>query len=49
MDTKDLKAEVLRFARDIGIDLVGVTSAEPFDRFLSELRAREESYRERYA
>ena len=49
MDTKDLKAEVLRFAIEIGTDLVGVTTAEPFDRFLSELRAREESYQDRYA
>jgi epoxyqueuosine reductase len=43
-----LKVELRQFARQIGLDLVGVTTSEPFDRFLAELEARKEFYRERY-
>jgi len=49
MTANDLKSDVVRFARESGIDLVGVTTAEPFDRFLSELATRKEAYRDRYA
>jgi len=37
------------YAAEIGLDAVGVTTPEPFDRFLSELKLREEAYRGRYA
>jgi epoxyqueuosine reductase len=45
---QSLKIELRQFAAQIGLDLVGVTTPEPFDRYLVELDAREESYRERY-
>ena len=37
------------YAAEIGLDAVGITTPEPFDRFLSELSLREEAYRDRYA
>ncbi len=45
---QSLKVELRQFAIQIGLDLVGVTTPEPFDRFLSELELREEFYRDRY-
>jgi len=45
---QSLKADLRQFATQIGLDLVGVTTPEPFDRFLSELEARKESYQDRY-
>jgi epoxyqueuosine reductase len=45
---QSLKTELRQFAIQIGLDLVGVTTPEPFDRFLSELQLREEFYRDRY-
>ena len=44
-----LDHEVRTYAAEIGLDAVGVTTPEPFDRFLSELSLREEAYRGRYA
>ena len=45
---QSLKAELRQFAIHIGLDLIGVTTPEPFDRFLSELESRKEFYRDRY-
>jgi epoxyqueuosine reductase len=45
---QSLKVELRQFAGQIGLDLIGVTTPEPFDRFLSELELREEYYRDRY-
>ena len=45
---QSLKDELRQFAKQIGLDLVGVTTPEPFDRFLSELEARKEFYKDRY-
>lgn len=44
----DLKKEIGDFCAEIGVDLFGVTSPEPFDRYLSELDQREDHYRPRY-
>jgi len=44
-----LKDELKIFADNIGLDLIGITSADPFDRFLDEIENREEHYLERYA
>ena len=44
-----LKDEIYEYAADIGLDLIGVTDAEPFDRFLSELDLREDDYTKRYS
>jgi len=46
--TQSLKAELRQFTIHIGLDLIGVTTPEPFDRFLSELELRKESYKDRY-
>ncbi len=45
----DLKEEVRRFSASIGLELFGVTTAEPFDSFLDALEARGEDYQGRYA
>ena len=45
---QSLKVELLQFAHQIGLDLVGVTTPEPFDRFLAELETRKEYYQDRY-
>ncbi len=45
---QSLKAELRQFAVSIGLDLIGVTTPEPFDRYLSELKLREEFYRARF-
>lgn len=37
------------YANEIGLDLIGVTAADPFDRFLREINLREEFYVERYS
>ena len=44
-----LKEDLLRFAHDIGIDLIGVCSPDPFDRYLAELENRKSNYVYRYA
>jgi epoxyqueuosine reductase len=44
-----LKEDVISYAEEIGLDLIGVTTAEPFDRLLQELEERSEHYQERYA
>jgi epoxyqueuosine reductase len=44
-----LRAEIDAYAREIGVDLVGVTTPDPFERLLSELDRRNEHYRARYA
>ncbi len=44
-----LKEDVVSYAHEIGLDLIGITSADPFDRFLQELDKRAEHYKERYA
>ena len=45
---QSLKAELRQFAGGIGLDLIGVTTAEPFDRFLSELELRQDFYKPRF-
>jgi len=45
----ELTERVKAFARGTGLDLVGVTTTEPFDRYLSELTQRESHYSARYA
>jgi epoxyqueuosine reductase len=37
------------YATELGLDLVGVTTPEPFERYLSELDERREHYAHRYA
>lgn len=44
----DFKTELRDYCSGIGIDLFGVTTVEPFERFLSELKQREADYRPRY-
>lgn len=46
---RSLKEEILHFGHEIGIDLVGVCSPEPFDRYLAELEDRKSNYVYRYA
>ncbi len=43
-----LKEELIEYAKSVGIDLVGVTTPEPFDVFLKEFEDRKELYRGRY-
>jgi epoxyqueuosine reductase len=43
-----IKESVVAYAREIGLDLVGVTTAEPFTRYLDELERRDEHYQPRY-
>lgn len=43
-----LRDELDAFARRIGLDHLGVCSPEPFDRFLSELDARQDRYAPRF-
>jgi len=43
------KAQLAVYAGEIGLDLVGITTPEPFPRFLAELEAREPHYLGRYA
>jgi epoxyqueuosine reductase len=43
-----LKNEIKAYCDKIGIDLCGVTSPEPFNRFLSELENRKDHYSERW-
>ena len=45
----ELKRDLVAHAEAIGLDLVGVTTAEPFPRLLDELQSRAEHYQERYA
>ncbi len=44
-----LKADVVAYAKEIGLDLIGITTADPFDRYLQELDERSIHYQERYA
>ena len=44
-----LKQELKEYAEKIGIDLFGVTTTEPFLRYLEELETRKEHYIERYS
>lgn len=44
----DFKEELKQYARGIGLDLVGVCSPEPFDRYISELEKRKENYSGRF-
>lgn len=44
-----LRERINAYAKEIGLDAVGVTTPEPFERLLSELSLREEAYRGRYA
>ena len=39
-----LKNEIKAYCDEIGIDLFGVTSPEPFNRYLSELEERKDHY-----
>lgn len=43
-----LKNEIKAYCDDIGIDLFGVTSPEPFNRYLSELEERKNYYAKRW-
>lgn len=45
----NLKADVISYAKEIGLDLIGITTADPFERFLRELDGRAEHYQERFA
>ncbi len=45
----DLKKELSDYCNLIGIDLFGVTTPDPFDRYLEELKLRESYYAPRYA
>jgi epoxyqueuosine reductase len=44
-----LKDDLVAYAAAIGLDLIGVTTAEPFPRLQEELDARAEHYQDRYA
>lgn len=41
--------DIRRYATEIGLDLVGVTTPDPFDRYLRELESRKDAYAGRYA
>ena len=43
-----LKNEIKAYCDEIGVDLFGVTSTEPFERYLSELDARKDHYEQRW-
>lgn len=45
----DLKAEILNYAKEIDIDLIGITSPDPFPRYLQQLEERAHLYEGRYA
>ena len=42
------KEDVIKYAQEIGLDVVGFTGTQPFDRFHSELELRKDSYQKRY-
>jgi len=44
-----VKNDLIGYAKEIGLDLIGIAAPDPFDRFLGELASREHHYRERYA
>jgi len=44
-----IKEEVVCYAKEIGLDLIGFTTPEPFDRLLHELDERAAHYQERFA
>jgi epoxyqueuosine reductase len=43
------KDELFTYSNEVGLDLIGVTTADPFDRFLREINSRKEHYMERYS
>jgi epoxyqueuosine reductase len=43
-----LKEEVRDYASEIGLDLFGVASVEPFSRYLEQLKEREHLYKDRF-
>ena len=43
-----IKEELRDYAQEIGLDLFGVASVEPFDRYLDQLKEREYLYRDRF-
>ena len=45
----NLKKEIVSYAKEIGLELIGFTTTAPYDRFLDELDQRKEHYQERYA
>ncbi|HCE43140.1 MAG TPA: hypothetical protein DET40_06310 [Lentisphaeria bacterium] len=44
-----IKESLRAYSAEIGLDLIGVTTPDPFERMISELQLREEHYRGRYA
>ncbi|MCP4156998.1 MAG: epoxyqueuosine reductase, partial [bacterium] len=44
-----LKNDLISYAHNIGLELIGITSPEPFDRYLTQLESRKEHYSQRYA
>ena len=44
-----VKESLRKYADEIGVDLIGVTTVDPFDRVARELQIRKEHYLERYA
>jgi len=44
-----IKNKLFLYANEIGLELIGVTTADPFDRFLREINLRKEHYMERYS
>lgn len=44
-----IKEDLRQYAKEIGVDLLGVTSPEPFNRYLNELCVREPYYQKRYS
>lgn len=47
-EKSQLTNELKQYAYNCGIDLIGITTPEPFTRYLSELDARQSMYQERY-
>ena len=46
---KYLKEELIAYAKKIGLDLIGITTTDPYNRFLDELDLRKKHYQERFA
>jgi len=44
-----LKQKIFNYAEELSIDLIGITSVAPFERYLEELQLREKDYTPRYA
>lgn len=43
-----IKEELFEYAKSVGIDLIGVTSPDPFETYIKEFEARKELYEPRY-